>query len=89
MPIFAVAFAALVFGGCGLVIGGGIGAMAGWLLHLRGIRVREIQGAEGQPAEESFSSGCGVLLASSLFGGVLGCVGVLSLGYLVAVRLAG
>jgi hypothetical protein len=82
VPIVAVLFAALVFGGAGFAVGGGMGALAVELLHQRCVRARGGQGAEIQP-EEWNSAGCGALLAGSLLGGVFGCLAMLILGCLV------
>jgi hypothetical protein len=87
MPIFMVGVAALVLGGTGFVVGGGAGATIAHLLHLRSVRVREIQGAEVNP-EEEFSSGCMAIFVGALFGSVLGCGMMLGLGYLGAWALA-
>jgi hypothetical protein len=74
--------AGLVLGGAGLLVGGGTGALVAWLLHLRGVRLRAIQGADVR-SEDEFSAGCSALLLGALLGSVLGCGAVFSLAAII------
>ena len=70
MPIVMIGFAAVLLGGAGFLGGAVAGAVIAHLIHLRSVHLREILHTADQ--QEEVSAGCVAVLASSLFGGVLG-----------------
>ena len=84
MPVVGVLVVAILLGAVGFVLGGVIGAIVACYFHYR--TRSEYQ---TRPPEETFTSGCGVLVFGFLLGSIPGIGAALGFGYLAAAGFFG